>query len=99
VPKKPQYVRYDRPAPKRPSAAARGYGPTWRRLRLLKLARTPTCEMCDRAAVHVDHKDNNQTNNKWANLQSLCHSCHSIKTVHQDGGLGRAPATDRRVES
>jgi 5-methylcytosine-specific restriction enzyme A len=33
----------------------------------------------------------------WKNLQSLCGSCHSAKTVAQDGGFGRTPTQQPRA--
>lgn len=66
----------------------------WRdRIRPQQLARHPLCEDClDRgqvtAATDVDHMDGNPHNNSADNLRSLCHACHSRKTVRQDGGFG-----------
>jgi 5-methylcytosine-specific restriction protein A len=75
----------------RGSAASRGYGALWRRLRLMVLARSPLC--ADPFGIHaeagelvmaneVDHiqsrRDGGQEN--MSNLQSLCHICHSKKT-------------------
>lgn len=63
-----------------------------------KLALTPMCEACltERgeytAANEVDHKDgkgpNGPRGHDLDNLRSLCKSCHSRKTVREDGGLG-----------
>lgn len=79
-------------ADSRPSAARRGYGPNWRKFRLIVLARRPVCECCQRAAAsHVDHirpiADGGDIYDE-RNLQCLCHSCHSRKTATQDGGFG-----------
>jgi len=68
--------------------------PIWRRIRRQQLQRQPLCEDCSTSARPVpantvDHKDGDSWNNEQSNLQSLCHSCHSSKTVQQDGGLGR----------
>ena len=82
----------------RPSAAKRGYGHRWRKLRQMVLARTPLC--ADPFEIHgatpvpatdVDHIVPLAQGgaNAMDNLQALCHSCHSRKTVEQDGGLGR----------
>ena len=81
----------DHPAPRRPSSQRRGYGRAWRIVRALQLNAHPKCARCGAVATDVDHiipKSAGGTN-KWANLQSLCHSCHSSKTVTQDGGFGR----------
>jgi 5-methylcytosine-specific restriction protein A len=76
----------------RPSAASRGYGRRWQRLRLMFLRANPLCadpfglhansgEVA--MAEHADHikpkRDGGQ--DKWDNLQGLCHSCHSKKTA------------------
>ena len=82
----------------RPSAAARGYDRRWRKVRLIKLARSPLCEDClaegvTTGAVDVDHVEAIKDGGAMYdldNLRSLCHSHHSIKTVSEDGGFGRA---------
>lgn len=80
----------------RPSAARRGYGVNWRRLRASVLARRPVCEACGReAATEVDHVTaiaRGGAHYDEANLQALCKGCHSRKTVAQDGGFGRGRA-------
>jgi 5-methylcytosine-specific restriction protein A len=56
------------------------------------LAARPVCEVCQReSAAHVDHRVSlaDGGTHDVVNLQSLCHSCHSKKTVAQDGGFGR----------
>lgn len=86
---------YDR---ERGSAAARGYGARWRRLRAMVLASNPLCadpfgeharnhEVV--AATDVDHIIAlvRGGTNELSNLQALCHACHSRKTVLEDGGL------------
>lgn len=77
----------------RPSASKRGYGAAWRRLRAVVLAEKPVCEGCGReSATDVDHKIRRGEpggTDDMANLVALCHRCHSIKTVQQDGGFGR----------
>lgn len=57
----------------------------WRRLRAQVLADEPLCRRCAEQgrlvpATDVDHIDSDSGNNQRENLQSLCHSCHSIKT-------------------
>lgn len=65
-------------------------GAAWRKLRAYILDESPLCEHCDErgltvAATDVDHVDGDPSNNSMANLQSLCHSCHSIKTAADHG--------------
>lgn len=80
----------------RPSSSARGYDARWQRLRKMVLARDPLCS--DPFGVHgdtavpatdVDHivpRSQGGTDDE-SNLQTLCHACHSRKTV-QDGRWG-----------
>lgn len=68
----------------------------WRKLRAYILHESPLCEHCiDRgltvAATDVDHVDGNPGNNSMANLQSLCHQCHSIKTAADHGKRVASP--------
>lgn len=87
----------------RPSAARRGYGPLWRKVRAVYLASHPLCVDCQAKglltpALHVDHVlaiEKGGTNDE-ANLQSLCHSCHSRKTVLCDNGLNHDVRMKRR---
>lgn len=61
----------------------------WQKAREAALQREPICLSCNRrVATEVDHVDNNRYNLKPDNLRSLCKSCHSRKTVQQDGGFG-----------
>jgi 5-methylcytosine-specific restriction enzyme A len=66
----------------------------WRKLRKLKLAKTPWCEQCERdqvplsvPATDVDHIQPRHLrpdlNLMLSNLQSLCKSCHSKKTQQE----------------
>lgn len=62
----------------------------WRKLRAYILEESPLCEHCIKRgetvpATDVDHVDGNPGNNSMANLQSLCHSCHSTKTAADHG--------------
>ena len=71
--------------------------PRWRRLRERVLSECPLCVECQRrglivAATDVDHiagKAATAHDNRRANLQALCHACHSRKTASEDGGFGR----------
>lgn len=78
---------------RRGSSTAQGYGAIWRRLRLLVLAEEPLCrdpfglhEGRTVAATDVDHIDGDNRNGDRANLQGLCHACHSVKTNREQGG-------------
>ena len=77
----------------RGSAASRGYGSRWRRLRRMILNRQPLCP-CGMAATDVDHikPRNAGGDDSPSNLQGLCKSCHSRKTATEDGGFGRGLA-------
>ena len=86
----------------RGSAARRGYGWRWRKYREGYLAAHPLCGDpfkrhvgVVRAATDVDHVEpvsGPEDARFWdpANLQALCHACHSVKTAKRDGGFGRA---------
>jgi 5-methylcytosine-specific restriction protein A len=81
---------YDRA---RGSAAARGYGHRWRSLRRMYLRRHPVCvdpfgRHIDQVvpATEVDHiipRGNGGTDEE-SNLQALCKSCHSFKTLREN---------------
>ena len=65
-------------------------GAAWQRLRALVIEQEPLCRHCSErglivCASDVDHVDGNPGNNERTNLQSLCHSCHSIKTAADHG--------------
>lgn len=68
----------------RASAARRGYGRRWQRLRLVVLKRDPVCRACGRAAsTDVDHILPKRAGgpDTLENLQGLCGPCHSRKTA------------------
>lgn len=76
----------------RPSAARRGYGHAWRRIRLAHLRREPLCRFCGErgrtvAAAEVDHvvalADGGT--HVASNLRSLCTPCHSSRTARDQG--------------
>ena len=75
---------------RRGSSAERGYGRTWRRVRLMVLADEPLCRMCKAdgrltAASEVDHIDGDSRNNQRGNLRPLCKPCHSRRTARDQG--------------
>ena len=75
----------------RPTASQRGYGTDWQALRAAQ-AHTP-CTACARPyrpGFHLDHMVARKAGgtDDPSNLHWLCHSCHSRKTVKQDGGFG-----------
>lgn len=59
----------------------------WRGLRAAFLKQHPSCAMCGGKAVHVDHIVavylRPDLRLEWANLRSLCVSCHSTRTRRQ----------------
>lgn len=93
MPRKPQTHKphgSGRKRDERPSASKRGYDQAWQQLRKAFLMTHPVCR-CGRPAKHVDHKvalTAGGTNDE-GNLQAMCHSCHSRKTIALDGGFGR----------
>ena len=58
----------------------------WKRVRRLQLSKFPLCKECLQPAVIVDHiqeiKDGG-AKLSLKNLQSLCRSCHNIKTIKE----------------
>ncbi len=63
----------------------------WQRLRATVLAERPLCAHCFErgqitSATDVDHADGDPSNNLRSNLQSLCHECHSTKTMRERNG-------------
>jgi 5-methylcytosine-specific restriction enzyme A len=80
----------------RPSSSDRGYDTRWRTLRLHVLAREPLCRSCRargliKRASEVDHivpiRAGGARYDK-SNLQPLCRSCHSAKTMRESVKLG-----------
>lgn len=75
----------------RPSASKRHYDRHWQKKRLAQLQREPLCRRCKAAsritpAKHVDHIIPLEKGgaDDPSNYQSLCHSCHSVKTRTED---------------
>jgi 5-methylcytosine-specific restriction protein A len=54
----------------------------------------PLCVKCGRAASLVDHilphKGNQELFWNSDNWQSMCATCHNIKTASEDGGFGNS---------
>ena len=82
----------------RGTAAQRGYGYRWQKLRAAYLASHQTCAECRRQgrltiAVIVDHITPHKGDMAlfWdpTNWQPLCKPCHDRKTATEDGGWGR----------
>lgn len=76
----------------RPTTTERGKGAEWRRIAAAFLAVHRLCQIpgCRRPATCVDHIVPWPIgSNDLSNLQALCQSCHSRKTVLRDGGFGR----------
>lgn len=74
---------------KRISPSKLGYGRKWDYARKEYLKQHPLCVVCGRPATEVDHIQPHKGNmllfwnrNNW---QSLCHSCHSKKTIKENG--------------
>ena len=59
----------------------------WHKLRAYVLAREPLCRHCGKVATDVDHISGDPSDNRDANLQPLCHACHSHKTGRERAGL------------
>lgn len=79
----------------RGTPSARGYNYRWQQYRKTFLEANPLCQHCQRqAATQVDHKKAISEPDDplfWEpeNHQGLCASCHSKKTIREDGGFGR----------
>lgn len=65
-------------------------GKDWRTLRAYVLSGEPCCRHCITRGIttvgtEVDHINNDPTDNRLVNLQPLCKSCHSLKTMRDMG--------------
>lgn len=64
----------------------------WSRARISYLMNNPVCAICGKPATEIDHiiphKGDYELFWNVDNWQPLCHSCHSRKTVLEDGGFG-----------
>lgn len=106
-PKTHAQLMYKPPIDNRPSAAVRGYGTRWHKyIRPQVLLRDNyTCQVCglltaNKNALHIDHitpKSKGGTDD-ISNLQTLCASCHSVKTARHDGGFGYTKADIEEAE-
>lgn len=82
-----------------------GEGKQWHRYRLAFFSENPWCLDCEAKkllvqATNIDHVQ------AWrffpdlfwepTNHRGLCHSCHSRKTIREDGGLGRQRKSKQR---
>jgi 5-methylcytosine-specific restriction protein A len=75
----------------RGTAAQRGYGSKWRKVRAYYLAKNPICLRCGDIATVVDHITPHKGNMQlfWAttNWQPLCKPCHDRKTATEDSNF------------
>ncbi len=76
----------------RGSAAARGYGSAWQRLRKAILARDRICTAhgCSQPSTQIDHivsRSHGGTDDP-TNLHGLCRRHHSSKTAREDSRWG-----------
>ncbi len=100
MPARPPIFRpsYASRAPRRPSAAARGYGTDWRKLRAKAKKLLPyVCADCGligdddshEGRLHLDHDTPRSRggSDDLSNLKFRCVRCHSRKTAQADGGF------------
>jgi 5-methylcytosine-specific restriction protein A len=93
---RPQRREWDRP---RLSAWKRGYDDTWRKLRIMHLAREPLCRFCAEKGIVepaevVDHIETIEARPDLRlddrNLRSLCVACHNRRTAEDQAARSRA---------
>jgi len=67
----------------------------WIRIRDRHLAIEPTCRRCGAGdSLEVDHIDGQAVcahDYRDSNLQTLCSTCHAVKTASENGSFGRKP--------
>lgn len=82
---------------RRPSAAERGYGERWRRIRAAFLREQPICVDCGGRAHVADHdpisrvelvRQGDPDPDAFHHLRPRCASCHNRRTARDDGGFG-----------
>lgn len=87
-----------RPVDDRPSAAKRGYGAAWAKIRSRYLATHPTCVLCGAPATVPDHYPVTRRQlvaqgvtdpDADRHLRPLCKRDHDRSTASRDGGFGR----------
>lgn len=79
----------------RPSPALRGYDARWRRIRAVFLATHRICGQCSKAqATEVDHiiPLSQGGTDADSNLRARCKSCHSRRTMRDQGRGSQIPA-------
>jgi 5-methylcytosine-specific restriction enzyme A len=68
-------------------------GRDWQRVRREHIEAEPVCRSCKKAmATQVDHiipRSKGGSDYDHANLQSLCHRCHSRKTINEQRKEGK----------
>lgn len=74
----------------RGTPSERGYGYRWGKLRMMVLREQPACVVCGAPATDVDHITPKRLGGQdsRANLQALCHACHTRKTLRERRGEG-----------
>jgi 5-methylcytosine-specific restriction protein A len=85
-----------RPPDLRPSAAARGYGHRWRKVRAKFLREHAACETCGAPATEAHHAAGQGPRGPGgldpAGLVALCKACHARITARmQPGGWNQPP--------
>lgn len=92
---KSKRIKYDK---ERGTATQRGYNYSWSKYSKQFRKENPLCVMCEKEGIvtladcvdHIVPVSGQEDPLFWqaSNHQSLCHSCHSVKTAKEDGGYG-----------